>query len=79
MSILYSANEFLSDLLAKNIASEELLAFKVEGKMKERYLELAEKNKLGKLTSEETKELEDFLFFDRVISLAKIKAVPSKK
>jgi hypothetical protein len=69
----------LVDYLAEKATAEEILAFRVSESMQQRADELTEHNKEGRLTAEESAELEQMLEFDEIIALLKAKALRALK
>lgn len=77
MSLLTVPSTFeeLVDYLAQKTTPSEILDFKVSETTQNRAEELLEKNSNDQLSLEEKLELEQMLYFDRLVSLLKAKAL----
>lgn len=62
------------DLFARGTTSSEVLAFRPSEKTQERVRELLMRNKSGKLTDEESRELERFGELEHLMQLVKARA-----
>jgi hypothetical protein len=66
--------ERLLNRVVEKITPEEIMAFAPTDEEQRRADELTERNKQGKLTSEEADELDDMIAFNRLVTLLKVKA-----
>jgi hypothetical protein len=69
----------LLEYLAEKATPEEILAFRVSETAQQRADELTERNKEGRLTDEEARELEQMLQFDELVSVLKSRALKAIK
>ena len=63
----------LADLIANHIDTDILATFKASDEVHEHFYDLVEKEKRGYATSEEVTEIEQFMYVERVLQLAKAK------
>jgi hypothetical protein len=75
MAIVISAYQQLINYLAEKATPEELLAFNLTEDEQEHARELLDKNAQNMLTPEEERELEQMIYFDRIISRLKARAL----
>ncbi|HRF94294.1 MAG TPA: hypothetical protein PLZ51_03825 [Aggregatilineales bacterium] len=75
MAIVINAYQQLINYLAEKATPEELLAFNLSDDEQERARELLEKNAQNMLTPEEEHELEQMVYFDRLVSRLKARAL----
>lgn len=66
-------DEFI-DFIAAGTTSETLTQFQYSQSTKERIEDLIYRSKIGELTAEEKKEVDNFLVVEHIITLAKAKA-----
>ncbi len=62
------------DFIASGTTPQSLIDFKISEDAQEYLEELVYKHKVGKLTTEENKELDNFLVLEHIIRLAKARA-----
>ncbi len=67
------SNEFI-EFIAKGTTPEEMTQFQFSEETQERIENLVIASKTGNITEDEQKELEEVLFIDHLITLAKAKA-----
>lgn len=63
----------LADLIASHVDADTLAAFKASDDLHNHFYSLLEKEKQGYATSEEVAEIEQFMYVERVLQLAKAK------
>lgn len=73
--IITPSYQELVNYLAEKAPPEEILAFQVSEVAQNRAEELTERNKEGRLTAEESYELQQMLEFDEMMTLLKLKAL----
>lgn len=78
MDVVSVYDEFL-EYLAQKASQEEILSFKASDEAQRRADMLTEANKEGRLTPQETIELEQMLQFNRLVSRLKAKAIKAVK
>lgn len=66
--------DLITDFLAANPSSEEIVAFRLPEHVEQRALELLELNRENRLTDEERTDFEEFMRIEQFMSLLKIKA-----
>jgi hypothetical protein len=66
--------DLITDFLAANPSSEEVIAFRLPEHVEQRALELLELNRENRLTDEERTDFEEFMRMEQFMSLLKIKA-----
>ncbi|MBA3870919.1 MAG: hypothetical protein H0X30_17390 [Anaerolineae bacterium] len=69
----------LVEYLANFATPEQILAFTIDDEMQERLEVLFEKNNEGDITTEERKELDEFVEFDQHVMLLKARATAALK
>jgi hypothetical protein len=74
MKAAHKAWDEIVDLFARGSAPAEILAFRPSRQARERVRYLLERNKAGKLTQEETNELERFSEIEHLMQLVKARA-----
>ncbi|MCU0479954.1 MAG: hypothetical protein MUE54_01930 [Anaerolineae bacterium] len=75
MSVVINAYQQLIDYLAEKATPEQLLAFQLSDAEQERARELLEKNAQNMLSTEEQHEFEQMIYFDRIMSRLKARAM----
>lgn len=75
MAIVINAYHQLVEYLAQHATSEQLLAFQLSDEEQEHARELLEKNAQNLLTPNEKIEFEQMVYFDRIVSRLKAKAL----
>jgi hypothetical protein len=65
----------ITDFLATNPSPEEIIAYQMPEAMAERAHKLLERNTEDEISAEEREELLDFLRFDEMMSLLKLKTL----
>jgi hypothetical protein len=63
----------ITDFLATNPSPEEIIAYRLPEELEERAHELLERNTEDELSPEEREEMFDFVRFDEMMSLLKLK------
>ena len=63
----------LADLIANHVDADILAAFKASDEVHTHFYDLVEREKRGHATSEEITEIEQFMYVERVLQLAKAK------
>lgn len=75
MAIVIEAYQQLIDYLAEKATPEQLLAFQLSDDEQERAYDLLEKNAQNLLSSDEKEALEQMVYFDRIVSRLKARAM----
>jgi hypothetical protein len=65
--------EFI-DLIASGTTPEDIVNFRPSQEAQQRLSELLQRNSEGRITTEEAEELEEFMLYERMATLAKAKA-----
>ena len=77
MGAIYSAYDQIATILAR-LGAEEILKLKASDEMQERMELLLKKSRENNLSIEEKDELDHFIVLERLVRLAKIRAIPAK-
>ena len=73
MNSIYGVYDQVAEIIAQ-LEPEKVLALKASPELQKRYEFLAEKLKSNSLSTEEEDELNHFIFLERLIRLAKMRA-----
>ena len=77
MGAIYSAYDQIATILAK-LGAEEIMKLKASNEAQERLATLSKKSRENSITIEEKDELDHYLVLERLVRLAKIRAIPTK-
>lgn len=77
MGAIYSAYDQIATILAK-LGAEEVMKLKASDEMQERMEMLLKKSRESTITVDEKDELDHIIVLERLIRLAKIRAIPAK-
>ena len=77
MGAIYSAYDQIATILAK-LGAEEIMKLKASNEAQERLETLLKKSRENSITIEEKDELDHYLVLERLVRLAKIRAIPTK-